>query len=281
MKNEIAPRRASPFLVWLATVLGVAVAVLYIVSTAAHAEWDNAAMNVQIDQTNFLVNDNCSATLIDKDKGLLLTASHCVEGQYTTVEREKIDDKGRVTTEKVRVATPGTVSQLFFKGTAETSRSVYMFKIVKSGSAENGVDLAVIQILAKLPNTAEAKLSCVEPDRGSEVYAVGNPRAVLYASVSKGIVSSINRNYRMLGLEHDDGLIQTTAAIGGGSSGGALYNENGQIIGVVVRGYQQISPLGLSVPLSDIKTFMKDDPATEKLTVCPGDAVVPPVDGPF
>src|ERR1019366_1657421 len=121
--------------------LGLILAVL----TAAPAlAWDKAAMNAQIDQTNFLVNNNCSATLIDKDTGLLLTADHCIEGQYQIIEREKFDEKGKVTTEKVRVSVPGTVSQLFFHGTMEVSRVVYYFKIVKSGSMDNGIDLALI-----------------------------------------------------------------------------------------------------------------------------------------
>ena len=41
----------------------------------------------------------------------------------------------------------------------------------------------------------------------------------------------------------------------GGSSGGALYNDRGELIGVVVRGAPGIA---LSVPLSDILAFLKD-----------------------
>lgn len=234
----------------------LAVSVALVVSTVGMAAaWESTAMNRQIDQTNFLVNDNCSATLIDAKRGYLLTAAHCIQAQFTVVEREKIvDDK--VTTEKVRVARPGTVSQIYFKDANETHRNVYLFKIKLSDA---DLDLALIQVQAQLSNTEQAALSCVEPQRGDTVFAVGNPAAILYASVSKGIVASINRNYRMIGVDGggaDFGLIHSTTAIGGGNSGGSLYNDNGDIIGVVVRGYQSVSPLGLSVPLRDIKKFL-------------------------
>jgi S1-C subfamily serine protease len=218
----------------------------------AHA-WEQVPMNVQIDQTNFLLNTGCSATLVDKDKGILLTANHCIAEQYTVVEREKYDDKGKQTTEKVRVSVPGTVSQLVFRGPNEVSRTSYVFKIIKSDSDS---DLALVQVQAKLPNWQDAKIACMQPARGDAAYAVGNPQG-LYSSVSNGIIASTQRNYRALGLDGDNGLTQSTTPIGGGSSGGALYNDRGEIIGVVVRGYQAIAPVALSVQLSDIQEFVK------------------------
>ena len=219
----------------------------------AHA-WDQPAMNLQIDQTNFLLNTGCSATLVDKDHGFLLTANHCIAEQYTIVEREKYDDQGKQTTEKVRVAVPGTVTQLFFQGSHEVSRTLYVFKIIKSDSA---LDLALVQVQTKLPNSEDTKLSCRAPVRGDVAFAVGNTAGVLYSSVSSGIVASVTRDYRSLGLEGDAGLTQTTTPIGGGNSGGALYNDKGELIGVVVRGYQSIAPFALSVQLSDIRAFAK------------------------
>lgn len=221
----------------------------------ALADWAPAAMNKQIDQTNFLVNDGCSATLIDAENGYLLTANHCITGQFRIVERQRVDSDGTVHTEKVRVAKPGTVSQLFFKGPDETQRNVYTFQVVLNDS---NLDLALIKTKAKLPNTQNAPIACDVPRRGETAYAVGNTMAVLYATVSKGIVASVNRNYRMIGVDDqgDNGLLQSTTPIAGGNSGGALYNDRGEIIGVNVRGYQQVAPIALSVPLWDVKKFL-------------------------
>ena len=216
----------------------------------AHA-WEQVPMNRQIDQTNFLSNANCSATLVNKDKGYLLTANHCVADQYTIVDRDTYGADGKVTTEKVRVAVPGTVTQLVFNGPDEISRAIYVVKVIKSDAT---TDLALVQVVSKLPNTQDAPIACEQPVRGDKAYAVGNPLVFLYASVSEGIVASTQRNYRMIGIDSDNGFTQTTTTISGGSSGGALYNDRGQIIGVVVRGSPGIA---LSVPLSDVQAFVK------------------------
>jgi S1-C subfamily serine protease len=234
-----------------------AIAVAFVSISPASA-WEPSAMNKQIDATNFLVNDNCSATLIDKDGGYLLTANHCIREQFSTVEREKVQDDGTIKTERVRIAKQGTVSQLFFNGPNEVRRVTYTFKIKAN---DENKDLALIQVQTKLNNSMAAPIACKAPMRGDVVYAVGNSLGVLYASVSSGIIASVNRDYRMIGVggeAADNGLIQSTAPIAGGNSGGALYNNNGELVGVVVRGYQQESPLGLSVPLKDIRAFLKD-----------------------
>ena len=44
----------------------------------AHAEWKD--MNSDITQTNFIVADQCSGTLISLKEKLVLTNNHCLEG---------------------------------------------------------------------------------------------------------------------------------------------------------------------------------------------------------
>jgi S1-C subfamily serine protease len=242
--------------------------VFFMLAAPANADWSIPDMNRQIDQTNFLVNDNCSATLIDAKRGLLLTANHCVADQFRTIEREKIDDKGVIKKEQVRVSVPGTVSQLGFNGPDEVQRTSYVFKVVAN---DKDVDLAIVQTQAKLPNTDSAPIACDDVERGDTAYAVGNTRAILYATVSKGIISSVNRSYRTIGEDGDNadnGLVQSTTPIAGGNSGGSLYNDRGEIVGVVVRGYQQIAPIGLSVPLSDIKKFLNANGAADLTARC-------------
>ena len=214
--------------------------------------WPLASMNKQIDQTNVLMNNNCSGTLIDAKNGYILTANHCIRDQFEIVSRQTIGDDGVVKEEKVRVARPGTFSYLLFKDANEVQRTVYVYKIVLN---DEKLDLALVQTKAKLPETLSAPFACAEPIRGEKVYAVGNPYAVLYSSVTSGIVSSTDRNYPMIRVDDMDGntLIQSSAIVAPGNSGGALYNERGELIGVNVRGIPGIT---LSVPLSDIKKFL-------------------------
>lgn len=231
-----------------------ALTALVLLSAPAFA-WDQKAMNEQVDKTNLLLNDNCSATIIDKDRGYILTAYHCIEAQYKIIEREKFGEDGKVTTEKVRVAVPGTVSMLTFKDHDETQRSVYRFKIVAS---DRESDLALLQTKAKMAGAGEAKIACAAPKRGDKVFAVGNPYAVMYANVSDGIVSSTDRTYKLYGIDDqgDHNVTQHTASIWGGSSGGALYNDNGELIGVNVRGRET---LALAVSLEDIKELISKE----------------------
>jgi len=71
-----------------------------------------------------------------------------------------------------------------------------------------------------------AKLSSKEPIIGESVFAIGNPKG-LESTLSTGIVSSIRTE------EH---LIQTTAEITNGSSGGPLFNMDGRVVGITSSG---------------------------------------------
>lgn len=237
--------------------LAIVTAFLALFLTAATAaDISKSDLNKQIDQTNFAVGNPtfCSATLIDVDRKLLLTANHCIDMQFETVEREKIGYDGSVKTEKIRVAKPGLVSQLEFGDNDIVKRTDYTFKIILNDS---DLDLALVEVKGngKLPNAMKAAIACKAPERGDDVYAVGNSYGVMYASLTKGIVSSTDRNYRMFHIDQGDhGLTQFSAQIVGGNSGGALYDSSGELIGVNVRG--GATGFGLAVPLGDIKKFL-------------------------
>ena len=63
---------------------------------------------------------------------------------------------------------------------------------------------------------------------GDQVLAIGNPLG-LGGSVTRGIVSALNRDIRETPF---DDFIQTDAAINHGNSGGPLFNESGEVIGM-------------------------------------------------
>ncbi len=225
--------------------------------------WSVKEMNNVIDQTNFLVDRGCSGTLIDKNKGYVLTAAHCILSQYETVTQNKIDEEGKVKEEKFQVIRPGAVSQKFFAGPNQVQQNSYIYKVIASDRAN---DLALLQVQTDLKATSAAKIACEAPQRGDEVYAVGNSYAVLYSTVTKGIVSSVQRNYRDLRLAGDlgdnldageHGLTQHSAVIAPGNSGGALYNDKGLFVGVNVRA-TATGGFSFAVPLEDIQKFLKD-----------------------
>jgi S1-C subfamily serine protease len=65
---------------------------------------------------------------------------------------------------------------------------------------------------------------------GQSVFAIGNPKG-LELTMSAGLVSSLRRN-----AETQLVLIQTSAAISGGSSGGGLFDDQGRLIGLTTIG---------------------------------------------
>ena len=68
---------------------------------------------------------------------------------------------------------------------------------------------------------------------GESVYAVGNPQG-LEGTFSEGIVSSIRR-------VGSDKLLQITAPISPGSSGGPVLNSKSEVIGVSVATFRGVS----------------------------------------
>lgn len=111
-------------------------------------------------------------------------------------------------------------------------------------------DLAVVKIEPTKPLTpikfADSSLLNV----GDQVVAIGAPLG-LEASVTRGIISALNRTIQVASSESPDqnslefwsgsagrpinlNVIQTDAAINPGNSGGALVNDRGELVGVNV-----------------------------------------------
>jgi len=65
---------------------------------------------------------------------------------------------------------------------------------------------------------------------GQNVFAIGNPKG-LELTMSAGLVSSLRRNTAGQLV-----LIQTSAAISGGSSGGGLFDAQGNLVGLTTLG---------------------------------------------
>lgn len=81
---------------------------------------------------------------------------------------------------------------------------------------------------------------------GASVYAIGSPLG-LKNTISQGIISNANRTIGEISF------IQTSAAISSGSSGGALINKYGQVIGITSAKFSDGENLGLALPMSIIE----------------------------
>lgn len=133
---------------------------------------------------------------------------------------------------------------------------------LRGGDEEN--DIAVLKIDATgltpvvVGNSADLVV-------GDQVYAIGNPLGELTYSMTGGLVSALDRNVTM-----SDGrrmnYIQTDTAINSGNSGGALFNEYGEVVGIVSAKLSSgnsssgasVEGLGFAIPLDNVKTMLTD-----------------------
>lgn len=83
---------------------------------------------------------------------------------------------------------------------------------------------------------------------GAEIFAIGSPLG-LQNTISQGIISNVSR------VIDGNTYIQITAAISHGSSGGALINKYGEVIGITTGSIEAGQSLNLAVPVSKIKNY--------------------------
>ena len=85
---------------------------------------------------------------------------------------------------------------------------------------------------------------------GQSVIAIGNALGILSNSVTDGILSSLERTVTVDGNSME--LLQTTAAVNSGNSGGGLFDLNGQLIGIINAKKSGISVegIGFAIPFS-------------------------------
>lgn len=94
------------------------------------------------------------------------------------------------------------------------------------------------------------------PVKGEEVLAIGNPTGLKFV-VSNGIVSAIQSLQEISSGQ----LIQFTAPVSPGSSGGPLINLQGEVIGIVTLTKVTGQNLNFAIPSSNILNLV--DPTSE------------------
>jgi len=111
-------------------------------------------------------------------------------------------------------------------------------------------DLALLDLaLAKpMPFLAIGDSDAVSP--GDPVVAIGNPLGVLSYTVSDGLISSV----RVLGDQLT--LLQISAPISQGSSGGPLFNPYGEVIGIATAIFAGGQNLNFAVPSKYLKPLI-------------------------
>lgn len=216
--------------------LGALLALCLAVTTAQAEELTVPRLNDIVDQTNFIVGSGCSGTLVSVKHRLVMTAHHCVDGQIRWIDDEVVED-GEVKKKKVEVRTPIDLEQKIYDGTTQVGGSQYKADIIAYSDVQNGTDLALLQIKGdKLPMSLEVPMLPAGRDvlRAEGVWVVGNP-AGLDASITEGIIVSTTREYKSPTGNRVQ-MLQTSAEVFFGNSGGVLLSKDGFYLGTISRG---------------------------------------------
>jgi putative serine protease PepD len=138
--------------------------------------------------------------IVLNDQGLILTNDHVIAGATSIVAGPGIS--------------PNTTRPATVVG-EEPNQDLALIKINPSGLSLHPLSL----------------VSSSSVQIGDPVYAIGNPYG-LDETLTRGIVSALNRTISAPDGSSIDGAIQTDAALNPGNSGGPLLNEQGDVIGV-------------------------------------------------
>ena len=156
--------------------------------------------------------------------GYILTCAHCVAEQGDVHVTYRLREQGQPVSKRV---------------------------VAKTILADTAADLALLQIDVPAPLTP-VRLATAPAESGERVSVIGNPglgRTILDYTVTEGVVSNPNRD-----LEGHR-LIQTSAQVNPGSSGGPMFNAQGMVLGLVaIKG--RIEGAGFAVPADTLSRFL-------------------------
>ena len=124
-------------------------------------------------------------------------------------------------------------------------------------------DIAVLKINADQELTPVVIGSSDDLQVGDDIAVIGNPLGELTFSMSEGIVSTTNRLINVDGTPFN--MIQITAAVNSGNSGGPLFNMYGEVVGIVSAKLSSSSSseasvegLGFAIPIDDVQSMITD-----------------------
>lgn len=125
------------------------------------------------------------------------------------------------------------------------------YKATVVAAVDNDRDLALIRITPPkaLPTVRLGNSDAMSA--GDKVYAIGNPLGVFDYSITDGLISSKRP------VTEEFTLLQISTPISQGSSGGPLFNQFGEVIGVTTAIITQGQLINLAVPSNYLRPMMK------------------------
>jgi len=160
-----------------------------------------------------------------------------------------LDRSGLIATNLHVIEGESTIKVKLYKDQGE-------YQVVSIAGVDRGHDLALMRIKPRgnLPVVRLGDSSVVSA--GDRIYAIGNPLGMDY-SVSDGLISQVRQ------LSAELTILQISAPISQGSSGGPLFNQFGEVIGVTTMIVTQGQNINLAVPGNYLLPMVKQQQAIE------------------
>jgi serine protease Do len=226
------------------TKVSAATVTLDVVAYVRPEDDDDTSSSTQHDRQQLSKSRTIGSGVIVDTNGYIITNAHVVEG--ARIVRVTLDEMLRSShAHKV-----GELTSITFD-----ARVVGVFE---------EADLALVKIdETGLPTIPFANSDAVRP--GQLVFAVGSPEG-FKNSVSMGVVSAVGRY-----SESNEGsnFIQTDVAISHGSSGGALVDTNGDLVGIIcfmVTVHDANQRLGFALPSKLVRSVLEELKASGHVT---------------
>jgi serine protease Do len=157
-----------------------------------------------------------------------------------------IDERGIIITNRHVVGPRQTVTVCLHDGTKLTGEVLV---------GDPACDMAIVRIDAGKSLDAVSLAPVKDLMVGETVIAIGHPLGYTN-SVTTGIISALNRKIELPTRDVLDGLIQVTAPINAGNSGGALLNINGELIGINVAVREGAQAIAFAINAGNVKAFL-------------------------
>ncbi|WP_028612104.1 stalk domain-containing protein [Paenibacillus harenae] len=202
------------------------------IAGALHATltWDSAANAVRITTPEAAADAEYEDWLGEQESLPLLTTAEIVD-QYdesvVLITTNRGQGSGVVIGDNLILTNYHVVSD----ASSATVLTLYGDEIKVAGVVDydDHSDLAIIKTEDELDVAAVKITYALDSGKGDKVIAVGSPLG-LQNTVSDGLISNIT-------FEAGVRYLQTSAPIDHGSSGGALFNEYGELVGITTLGY--------------------------------------------
>ena len=168
-----------------------------------------------------------------------------------------IDKKGSIITNwHVVKDLPNVVVVFKPKNSAELKKELaFTAQVIKIDKKR---DLALLKINTPPKNLTYMKLgNSSSLAVGQDVHAIGHPKGEIW-TYSKGFVSQIRSNYKWTSKEgstHRATVVQTQTPISPGNSGGPLFDDKGNLIGINSFQFPGES-LNYAVAVNEVKSFL-------------------------